>query len=129
MATSLRPSDDALARMRYGTVGVNVWSGGGFLLPQAAWGAFPGHTRTDIQSGSGVVHNALLFDRPQKTVFRGPFAPFPRALASGERHLAVKPPWFVTNRTAAVTAERLTRFAADPSPLKLPALFASALRG
>ena len=120
---------DAVARLRYGTVGVNVWSGAGFLLPQAAWGAFPGHPRNDIQSGTGVVHNSYLFDRPQKTVVQGPFAPFPRSLLLGETHTAPKPLWFVTNETAETTGRRVTHFAADPSPLKLPGIFASALRG
>ena len=121
--------EDALARLRYGTVAVNAWSGVGFLIAQAAWGAFPGHARDDIQSGTGVVHNALLFDRPQKTVVHGPFAPFPRSLLIGEKHTAPRPPWFVTNRTAELTARRLTRFTADPSPLKLPGIFAAAMAG
>ena len=120
---------DAVARLRYGTVGVNVWSGVGFLIAQASWGAFPGHDRDDIQSGSGVVHNALLFDRPQKSVVQGPFAPFPRSLLLGETHTAPKPIWFVTNDQAETTARRLTHFAASPSPLKLPGIFAAALRG
>ena len=121
--------EDAIARLRYGTVGVNAWSGVGFLIAQAAWGAFPGHERADIQSGTGVVHNALLFDRPQKTVVHAPFAPFPRSILAGELHTSPRPPWFVTNQTSETTAMRLTRFAADPSPLKLPGIFASALRG
>lgn len=120
---------DAVGRLRYGTVGVNVWSGVGFLIAQASWGAFPGHERHDIQSGSGVVHNAYLFDRPQKTVVQGPFAPFPRSLLLGETHTAPKPVWFVTNETAETTARRLTHFTANPSPLGLPGIFASALRG
>jgi aldehyde dehydrogenase (NAD(P)+) len=120
---------DAVAGLRYGTVGVNVWCGVGFFVAQASWGAFPGHTRADIQSGTGVVHNALLFDRPQKTVLRGPFAPFPRALALGERHLAPTPLWFPTNRTAETTARRLTRFAARPRLRALPGIVASAFRG
>ena len=120
---------DAVARLRYGTVGVNVWSGAGFLIAQASWGAYPGHERADIQSGSGVVHNSYLFDKPQKTVIKGPFAPFPRSLLLGETHTAPKPIWFVTNETAETTTRRLTHFAADPSPLKLPGIFASALRG
>lgn len=120
---------DAVARLRYGTVGINVWSGVGFLVAQGAWGAFPGHTRDDIQSGRGVVHNAYLFDRPQKTVVQAPFAPFPRALALGELHAAPKPVWFVTNETAETTLRRLTRFEANSSPLALPGIFASALRG
>ena len=120
---------NAIARLRYGTIGVNAWSGVGFLIAQGAWGAFPGHERNDIQSGSGVVHNAFLFSRPQKTVVQGPFAPFPRSVLLGETHTAPKPLWFVTNETAETTARRLTHFAASPSPLKLPGIFASALRG
>ena len=121
--------EDALADLRYGTIGVNAWSGVGFLIAQAAWGAYPGHTRQDIQSGVGVVHNALLFETPQKTVVHAPFAPFPRSLKLGEVHSSPRPPWFVTNATSETTMQRLTRFAASPSPLKLPGIFASALRG
>ncbi len=121
--------EQILADLEYGTIGVNMWSGAGFLIAQGAWGAFPGHPRDDIQSGSGVVHNAWLFDKPQKTVVYGPFSPFPRSLLLGETHAAPKPLWFVTNDTADVTAQRVTEFAASPNPLKLPAIFASALRG
>jgi aldehyde dehydrogenase (NAD(P)+) len=71
----------------------------------------------------------LLFARPQKTVVKGPFAPFPRSILLGEKHTSPKPLWFVTNKTAETTARRLVRFAAQPSPLKLPGIFAAALRG
>ena len=121
--------EEQIAALRYGTIGVNCWSGVGFLTPRASWGAFPGHPLTDVESGTGVVHNALLLDRPERTVVRGPFRPAPRALARGELTLSPKPPWFVTNRTAAVTARRLTAFAAKPRVRALPAIFASALRG
>jgi aldehyde dehydrogenase (NAD(P)+) len=109
--------DDGIAELRYGTVAINAWTGLGYLTPRATWGAFPGHTLEDIQSGRGVVHNALLLDEPERTVVRGPFRP------------PVKPPWFVTNRTAAVTGQRLTGFAADPRWSALGAIFPSALRG
>ncbi len=121
--------DAAIAGLRYGTVGVNVWVGVGFLLARASWGAYPGATTGEIQSGVGVVHNACLFDRPQKTVVRAPFRPFPAGLAHGSFHLSPKPQWFVTNRTAKTTARRLTGFAAKPGPTKLPGIFYSALRG
>ncbi|MGI8801927.1 MAG: aldehyde dehydrogenase family protein [Solirubrobacteraceae bacterium] len=121
--------DDLIAALRYGTIGINCWSGVGFLTPRASWGAYPGHPLTDIESGTGVVHNALLLAAPERTVVRGPFRPAPRALLHGERTLSPKPPWFVTNRTAGVTARRLTAFAAEPHPRALPAIFASALRG
>jgi aldehyde dehydrogenase (NAD(P)+) len=121
--------EELLAELRYGTIGVNCWSGVGFLTPRASWGAFPGHPLSDVSSGRGVVHNALLLDRPERTVVRGPFRPAPRALVRGELTLSPKPPWFVTNRTAHVTARRLTAFAAAPRVRALPGIFASALRG
>ncbi len=121
--------EDEIARLRYGAVGVNLWVGGGFFAAQAAWGAFPGHTRTDIQSGTGVVHNSRLFGRPQRTVLYGPFAPFPRSLLLGETHASPKPLWFVTNKTAETTAKRVTEFATDPKVGRLPGLLASAVRG
>jgi aldehyde dehydrogenase (NAD(P)+) len=76
-----------------------------------------------------LVHNAVLLDGPERTVVRGPFRPAPRSIVHGELSLAPRPPWFVTNRTAATTGERLTRFAADPRWTRLPGVFASALRG
>ena len=121
--------DQAIAALRYGGIGINVWVGAAFLLPRAAWGAYPGHSYTDVQSGIGVVHNALMFDKPLKTVVSAPFHPFPRSLPGGENTLFPKPPWFLTNKTSESTARKLTEFAAAPSAVKLPALFTSALRG
>jgi aldehyde dehydrogenase (NAD(P)+) len=121
--------DLAIAGLRYGGIGINVWVGFGFLLARGAWGAYPGHTYSDVQSGIGVVHNALMFDRAEKTVVEAPFHPFPRSLRHRQLHAFPKPPWFLNNRTATSTAKRFTEFAADPSPAKLPAMFASALRG
>ena len=112
-----RTFDDAMTELSYGTIAINAWTGLGYLTPRATWGAFPGHPLTDIQSGRGVVHNALLLKDTERTVLRGPFHPRP------------KPPWFVTNRTAAVTAQRLTAFAAQPKWTALGGIFASALRG
>lgn len=117
--------ENCIADLQYGAVGVNVWNGVAFLLPQCTWGAFPGHTYNDIQSGIGVVHNSLMFDKPEKTVLYGPFRTLPRAL-----NLAPpKPPWFVTNRTANKTMRLITKFALRPSLMKLPGIFYSALRG
>lgn len=121
--------EQALARLRYGTIAVNAWTGFGFSTATASWGAFPGHTIDDVQSGIGVVHNALLLKDPERTVIRGPFRPSPRSWWHGEPSLSPKPPWFVSNRTAAETGRALTAFAAHPSWAKLPRVFASALRG
>jgi aldehyde dehydrogenase (NAD(P)+) len=120
---------DAVAALRYGTVAINAWTGVGYLTARATWGAFPGHTLADAQSGIGIVHNGLLLAGTERTVVRGPFRPFPRSVFTGVMAISPRPPWFVTNRTADVTGRRLTAFVARPAWRKLPAIFASALRG
>ncbi len=121
--------EQAIADLRYGCIGVNVWSAFAFLSPRAAWGAYPGNTATDIQSGTGVVHNTLMFDRSQKSVTRAPFRPFHRSLRHPLDGLTVKPPWFLDNSTARSTARAFTMFAADPKPTRLPGIFIPAVRG
>ncbi|MFI9507697.1 aldehyde dehydrogenase family protein [Nocardia sp. NPDC052566] len=121
--------DRAIERLRYGAVAVNAWTGLAFLTPRASWGAFPGHTLDDVQSGIGVVHNAFLLDDVERTVVTGPFRPAPRSVVRGELALSPKPPWFVTNTTAGVTGRKLAEFYADTNPARLPSLFLSAMRG
>ena len=121
--------DRVISRLRFGCVGVNSWTGVAYLAPRAPWGGFPGARLDDVQSGIGIVHNALLLDQPQRTVVYGPFRPAPRSLLAGELSLSPKPPWFVTNRTARKTGQLLTRFAADPGWRHVPAIVASAMRG
>ena len=121
--------DQLVEDLRYGTVAINAWTGLGYLTPSATWGAFPGHPLNDVQSGIGLVHNAFLIARPERTVVRGPFRPLPRSVFGGELSISPKPPWFVNNRTAARTGRLLTAFAGKPSWSKLPAIFASALLG
>lgn len=122
--------DDALAALRYGCVAVNAWPGVGFGLATASWGAYPAAALDDpgAGSGTGVVHNAFLFDRPQKTVVRAPFAPFPRSLGDGERTLLPIPPWFVTHRRADSVGRKIFAFAAHPSPLRMGATMIAAMR-
>jgi acyl-CoA reductase-like NAD-dependent aldehyde dehydrogenase len=121
--------DEAIAALRYGTLGVNCWSAFGFLLGYTPWGAFPGHTRQEIGSGIGFVHNAFMLEDVEKTVLRAPFAPSPRGLFTGSPSLSPRPPYYVTNRTGRTTMERLTAYATDPRAIRLPGIFASALRG
>lgn len=121
--------DSLLAQLRYGTIAVNGWTGIGFLTPQATWGAFPGHTLADVQSGIGQVHNTLLFDRAERTVVEAPFRPFPRGLLSGSLALLPKPPWFVTHRRAQHVARLLTAFQRRPSWARLPRIVWNAIRG
>jgi acyl-CoA reductase-like NAD-dependent aldehyde dehydrogenase len=108
----------AVANLRYGTIGVNYWAGTGFALCVTTWGAFPGHTIDDIQSGIGVVHNTLMFSRPQKSVLRAPFRSTPT------------PPWFVTHgKTARKVFPKLVSLEASPSPMKVPGILWSAITG
>jgi len=109
--------EKAIADLRYGTVAVNHWAAIGYGLVITPWGAFPGHPPHDIQSGTGVVHNTLMFDKAQKSVVRAPFRVTP------------KPVWFATHKTAHKLTPKLVAFEADPSFAKLPGIFAHALRG
>lgn len=107
----------AVADLRYGTVSINHWSALGFALGATPWGAYPGNARNEIRSGTGVVHNTLMFSRSEKTVVRAPFRAFP------------KPIWFGSHRTAARLARQLVRFEAHPSLLRLAAMLPRALVG
>lgn len=120
--------EDAIAALRYGCIAINGWPGVGFSLATASWGAYPGNTLADVGSGIGVVHNAYLFDKPQKTVMRAPFAPFPRSLGGGERTLLPTPPWFVTHRRAAAVGRKLFAYTAKPSALRMAAAAFAAMR-
>jgi aldehyde dehydrogenase (NAD(P)+) len=121
--------DQAIADLRYGCVAVNAWTGVGFLLTPTTWGAFPGHTPDDIQSGIGIVHNSYLFDRAQKSIVTQPFYPYPRSYMHGMFTILPKPPWFITNKKANVIGRQLVHFEAHPSVFRLPGIFINALRG
>ncbi|MBW4031009.1 MAG: aldehyde dehydrogenase family protein, partial [Acidobacteria bacterium] len=102
--------DRALADLRYGTIGVNVWHGLGIMVATTPWGAYPGHVATDIQSGVGVVGNTFMLARSQKAVVRGPFVARPT------------PPWFITHRRSAVAMRRLFEVQCTESWIAVPRL-------
>ncbi len=106
----------AVAKLRYGSIGVNLWHALSFALGVTTWGAYPGHAINDIQSGLGVVGNAYMFDHTLKSVVRGPFRAKP------------KPAWFVTSRSSLAVMKRLLTFEAHPSWRRLPGLLLAALR-
>lgn len=118
-----------LAELRYGTIAINAWAGLGFLMAQVPWGAYPGHTLDDVQSGIGNVHNSFMFDKVERTIIKAPFRPFPRNLLSGGMTLLPKPPWFVTNKKQHKVGMLLTRFQYKPSWLQIPRIFLNALLG
>ncbi|WKE64057.1 aldehyde dehydrogenase family protein [Gallaecimonas kandeliae] len=118
-----------IAELRYGTIAVNAWSGLGFLLATCPWGAFPGHTLADAQSGIGHVHNCLMFDKVERCVVEAPFRPFPRGLLSGQFSLLPRPPWFITHSRQHQVGKLLVAFQYRPSWFKLPRIFFNALLG
>lgn len=109
--------EQAIADLRYGTISVNTFVGAGYSLISPPWGAFPGHTRDDIGSGIGSVHNTYLFDRPQKAVVRAPFRP------------PLEPVWFPSHKRGHEVLRKLVSMEAAPSFAKLPGILWSALRG
>jgi acyl-CoA reductase-like NAD-dependent aldehyde dehydrogenase len=117
----------AVARLRYGGIAINAWTGVIFATPVLSWGGFPGSTLADVGSGIGVVHNTSLLADVERSVLRGPFRPFPRAVTGGRFTVLAKPPWFVTSRTAKAVGTGLTRYLIDRNPLGLVATLTKAM--
>jgi hypothetical protein len=112
-----RPAlERAIDGLRYGTVAVNTWSAAGYGIGITPWGAAPGNPRTAIGSGTGWVHNPLMFERVAKVVIRGPFVVWP------------KPPWYTSHRTALPLMQEMARFEADGRPTRLVPVAWQALR-
>jgi hypothetical protein len=115
----LRPTvlEQSLAQLRYGTVCINQWSGLAYALTSPPWGAYPGATLANVQSGIGMVHNTCLLNAIEKTVLSGPLVSI------------VRPVWFPSHRNPIQVARRLIELYAKPSLLRLPALLGAAIQG
>ena len=109
--------DRAIANLKYGAIGVNIWSAMLFYFGSTTWGAYPGNTLSDIGSGIGYVHNTYLFDRPQKSIVYAPF------------RISPTPAWFATHKNLLSMAQHLLKFEASPTWQNLPAVIVAALRG
>jgi acyl-CoA reductase-like NAD-dependent aldehyde dehydrogenase len=70
--------DLAIDELRYGTVAVNYWPAIGYGTGTPPWGGHPSSSLQDAQSGIGFVHNALMLERIEKVVLRGPLRSFPK---------------------------------------------------
>ena len=121
--------EEIISDLHYGTIAINTWCGLAFNAPSCPWGAFPGHTLQDIQSGIGTVHNTLMLEDTERVVVQGPWRPFPRSVFNGEMTMFPKPPYFITHKTQRVLGRLLTQFQHRPSLLQLPGIFINALRG
>jgi len=109
--------DRAIAELRYGGVGINCWAAMVYGLVSTTWGAFPGHTPRDIQSGTGVVHNSSLLDHPEKSIARAPFRIWPT------------PAWFADHKNLARLGRELVKMEAAPSWGQLFRVAREAMKG
>lgn len=109
-----RAVEDAISGLRYGTVSLNMLAYYSAYFMTAPWGAYPGSTIYDIQSGTGKTFNLLMFSRPQKSVTRAPFKRLD--------------PLTVESTRAAEFGKKLANFEANPSWRSLPGLVLTALR-
>lgn len=107
--------DDAIARLRYGTVTVNSYPALAHVTMLPPWGAFPGNEPQAIQSGAGKVFNFYHLQRPQKSVVWAPFGGL-NPLTLSSKHVAL-------------LGRRMEAFAANPSPSTLLSTIMVALRG
>lgn len=121
--------EDALEALHYGAVAVNAWNGNAYMIVQCPWGAAPGHTLNDVQSGIGTVHNTYLLDETQKVVVHGPFAPLPRSLSREDKTLLPRPPWFITHPNMHAVGKQFAYLAIDQHPLRSVSILINALRG
>lgn len=92
----------AVRELRYGTVGINQWSGMAFVTMALPWGGHPSATRSAPGSGIGWTHNPYALEGVEKSVFEGPFVVEP------------KPVIFPSNRNAGGILRGLLGLATEP---------------
>jgi acyl-CoA reductase-like NAD-dependent aldehyde dehydrogenase len=119
--TALRDRETAIAiesavqNLRYGMVLINQFAALGFFCMTTTWGAYPGNDIHDIQSGTGVTSNVLMFAHPQKSVVRSPFR-------------LARDPFALSSRTIRETGKGMADMQYRPAVRKVPGLIWSALR-
>jgi aldehyde dehydrogenase (NAD(P)+) len=107
----------AIAKLRYGVIAVNAFIGMPFVLAAPTWGAYPGSTPEDIQSGSGVVHNTSMLEGVEKAVLRAPLTTFP------------KPGYFASHRRSHKMMPKLVAMEENARWAKVPGIVFDAMRG
>ena len=105
--------DDCIAKLEYGIIGVNIWSAFIAIFPQLTWGAFPGNTASNIESGVGRLGNSYMFDQIEKSVLWTPMVSSIHLQNTRPRDLK--------------TVQRLAYYATRPSWIRLLKLWGSAI--
>lgn len=106
----------AVTNLRYGAVCVNAWSGYLFSFVTPPWGAYPGSSLADIQSGNGWVHNTSMLEGIEKAVLRHPITAMP------------KPAYFPSHRSAHVLMPRMTALEENSSWMRVPGVMTAAMQ-
>lgn len=106
----------AITDLRYGSVGVNAWPGLLFAYATPPWGAFPGASPADIQSGTGWVHNTSMLEGIEKAVLRHPITTKP------------KPGYSLSHRSAHTLMRRLAALEEQGNWTRVPAVLSAAMR-
>jgi acyl-CoA reductase-like NAD-dependent aldehyde dehydrogenase len=107
----------AIVKLRYGVIAVNGFIGLPFVFAAPTWGAYPGSTPEDIQSGSGFVHNTSMLEGVEKAVLRAPLTTFP------------KPGTFASHRTTHRMVPKIVAMEENASWAKVPGIVFDAMRG
>ena len=107
--------DQAITKLRYGTIAVNLFAAYGHYFMLTPWGGYPGQDIYDVQSGVGWTNNVLMFQRPQKSVYHAPFR-------------KTMDPLTVTSKCAHEFGKKLAHFDAFPSVWRLSSIMGTALR-
>jgi hypothetical protein len=109
--------EKAIELLRYGSIGINCWAALSYAFASTTWGAYPGSSLNEIQSGIGIVHNGFLFDYPEKSVVRAPFRIWPN------------PAWFYTNKNTIGIGRCLVQYEYSQSTKDFMKLIFAALKG
>ena len=110
--------EEAISNLHYGTVTINAsFASMSFVFSSPPWGAFPGSSLNDIQSGRGWVHNTKMLEGIEKTVARFPITSLP------------KPVYFPSHKTAHKMAPKLVALEMEQNWSGVPAVVLNAMMG
>tara|TARA_R110002096_G_scaffold433887_5_gene653936 strand:- start:53142 stop:54875 length:1734 start_codon:yes stop_codon:yes gene_type:complete len=109
--------NQAILKLRYGTVTINHWAALCYGATTLPWGGHESATLDDIQSGLGWVHNTYMLEGIDKSIVRGAIKVFPT------------PPWFAGNRATTTLGPKLVKMEASPGWGKVPGIALRSLFG
>ena len=107
----------AVSDLKYGTVAINTFPGLSFVFASPPWGAYPGSSIHDIQSGNGFVHNTPMLEGIEKAVIRAPLVVSP------------KPAFLPTHKTAQQVMRRMVAMEEHADWTRVPGIIWAAIQG